>query len=200
MNYNDYTGVPVPPQEDPQLRRLLEKEMRKNERRAIRKDMSLMSWAGCAMFVLVNIIAIVLQVFAMITAPGDLATGGTTIEMYYLLQCAASAVAVPLAFLIFALAKQMDLSSCLRFEKAKFSHSLLYIGFGVLICMLANFPATFISDFITDSGFSDVTQSVPLPDTLGSSIAAVAAVALLPPAGGGICLPGHRAVPSAPSR
>ncbi len=181
MNYYTSPGVPVPPQEDPQLRRMLEKEMKKRECRAIRKDMSLMSWAGCTMFVFVNIIAIVLQVFCMIFAPGDLSTGGTTIEMYYLLQCAASAVAVPLAFLIFALAKEMDLSFCLRFEKAKFGHCLLYVGFGVLICMLANYPATFISDFITDAGLSDVTQSIPLPDTWGSSVAAVAAVALLPP-------------------
>lgn len=180
-NFDAMNGAPVQVQSDPQLRRMLEKELRKQERRAIRKDMSLMSWAGCAMFLCVNIVAIVLQVFCMVFAPGDLATGGTTIDMYYLLQCAASAVAMPLAFWIFAVAKGMDFSECLRFEKAGFGRCVLFIGFSVMVCMLANFPAAFISDFVTDSGFSDVTQSIPLPDTTLSSVAAVMAIAVLPP-------------------
>lgn len=166
---------------DAQLRRLLEKEWKRNERREIRRDMSLVSWAGCGMFLCVNIIAVVLQFFCMAVAPGDISTGGTTIEMYYLLQCAASALGTPLAFFAVAFLKEMDFSDCLRFEKAHFGRCLLYIGFGVLVCMLANFPAAFISDMVTEAGFSDVTQSVPLPDTPFSSIAAVAAVAILPP-------------------
>ena len=157
------------------------KRKRKAERRDLRRSMSFASWAVCGMLLCANVLVILLQVFGMLVSPSHNLSVGMSSELYYMMQCVATAVGTPLSFFVFAVVKEVDFSDYLRFRKVKFGHSLLYIGFGVLVCMLANFPAQMLSEWITDAGYTDITTSMPSIDSPLAAVAFAAGIAVLPP-------------------
>ena len=157
------------------------KQQRKAQRRDLRRSMSFAAWSVCGMLLCANVLVILLQVFGMLTSPAQSLTVGMSSEMYYLMQCVAVAVGTPLSFVVFAVVKEIDFSDYLRFERVKFGRSLLYIGFGVLICMLANFPAQMLSEWITDAGYTDITLSLPSASSPVAAVAFAMGIAVLPP-------------------
>lgn len=171
---------PVLPDTQKMMRQAV-KQRRRAQRRDLRRSMSFAAWSVCGMLLCANVLVILLQAFGILTAPAHDLTAGVSSEMYYLMQCVAVAVGTPLSFVVFAVAKEIDFSDYLRFERVKFGRSLLYIGFGVLVCMLANFPAQMLSDWITDAGYSDITQSLPSVSSPVAAAAFAVGIAVLPP-------------------
>ncbi len=82
--------------------------------------------------------------------------------VYYLVSCADYLVGLAAPALIYFAATRTPLSRGLPFHKTKTWETLLFVAFGCMVCLLANFPANAVSQIQKFFGFSGEMPTSPL--------------------------------------
>lgn len=107
--------------------------------------------------------------------------GGLPPVMYYLLLSVDYIVGLALPAFLYFYAKRIPLWQGLPFRRTGALDLFLYVAFGSMVCMLANYPANLVSEIQEAFGFSGELPSMPLTDDLPVLILYGVDVVLIPP-------------------
>lgn len=101
--------------------------------------------------------------------------------LYYLLVSVQYSVGLALpAFLYFAI-KHIPLTESLPFQKAGAANVAMYVFFGCMVCMLANYPADLVSTIQQYFGFSGSLPEMPLNNDAQVLVLYAVNVIVIPP-------------------
>lgn len=140
-----------------------------NERRQIRSTASGVCWTAL-LGILLMILALPLAFKAYLSSLGFVFTqqdafGGIPPAIYYLVLAVDYILGLALpAFLYFSI-KHIPLSEGLPFHHAGAMDVTLYVAIGCMVCMLANYPASWVSMIQKHFGFSGTLPSMPLTNS-----------------------------------
>ncbi len=84
-------------------------------------------------------------------------------------------------FLVYMLASKGDWNQALRFEKAGFLTSLLYVFAGLGLCIAGNYPAFLLEDLLESAGASPLNSSLGSGDSWLNLVIELLGVAVLVP-------------------
>ncbi len=109
-------------------------------------------------------------------------TSGIPPLVYYTLQLFSTPFSIFLPFFIYAAAsKKVTMNEVIRVNKVKFSDKLLIIFAGLAICLLANYPASWLGNFLSDYGYHSSSTSSYTPTTPILMILYFIETAIMPP-------------------
>lgn len=113
--------------------------------------------------------------------PSPEAFGGIPPVLYYLLVSVEYSVGLALpAFLYFAF-RRMPLAEGLPFRKTGAADVVLFVSFGCMVCMLANYPANLVSAIQESFGFGGSLPEMPLNDDPRVLVLYAVNVVVIPP-------------------
>ncbi|MDO4458985.1 MAG: type II CAAX endopeptidase family protein [Clostridia bacterium] len=161
-------------------------EPKKLDKKRVRGKVSVLSFIPIIMFVSMYSLVFISQIVIGITTGYDTVkfsvSSGIPTTVYFALNAMVSAVATCLPFFIYAIAsKEITMNEVIRTHRVKFSDGILMVLMGVGICLLANFPANWLGDFVEGFGFTVSESSSPSANTLEQILLSVIGVAVIPP-------------------
>ena len=112
---------------------------------------------------------------------GELQFGGYTSLLYYLVNGVTYILAFALPPLLYLAIKRQPLQRVLLFEKTPFSTALACVFLGMGVCMLANFPANWMADFLEWAGYSGTLPDSPLTGEPSIQALYFISLAVIPP-------------------
>ncbi len=172
MNTYDYANATLPNNGDmvydPKFGYITPKKL---EKKRLRRNMTALSFLPIVMytlmlaFTMISVRLIAINGYCNYQAYPE--TSGIPPLIYYALQCFSSPFAIFLPFFIYAAAsKNITMSEAVRVNKVKFVDKLLIIFAGLSICLLANFPTSWLGSYLSrfgyDSSSSSVTPTQPI--------------------------------------
>lgn len=101
--------------------------------------------------------------------------------MYYLLVSLNYVVGLALPAFLYFYAKRVPLSRGLPFRRVGLPDLFLYVAFGGMVCMLANYPTLLVSQLQEAFGFSGSLPSMPLTNDLPVLLLYGVDVVVIPP-------------------
>ncbi len=144
---------------------------KKLEKKRLRGQMTALSFLPIIMYGLMLIFTMASVRFIALAGYCDIHaypdTSGIPPLIYYSLQCFSSPFAIFLPFFIYAAAsKNVTMNEAIRVNPVKFGDKLLIIFAGLSLCLLANFPSSWLGNFLSRFGYdassSSVTPTAPL--------------------------------------
>lgn len=156
------------------------------ERRQLRRTASGVCWAALAgIFFMswilpeIGLLGLKTMGYSIRTAAGGFI--GLPPVVYYLVSCADYLIGLAAPALIYFAASRTPLSQGLPFRKTKAWETLLFVAFGCMVCLLANFPANVVSEVQKSFGFSGAMPESPLTNDPLVLFLYVVNVVLIPP-------------------
>ncbi len=154
-------------------------------KKQIRHVSNVMGWSCFAVQVLMLALSFLsTQILLMIGYPFNrnlLNSGGMSSEMYYLLVSVVYIISVAGPFLLCVAFMKLPVAETFPFEKVGFSTSVLFVLFGVGVCMLSNIPGNIVAIILEEMGFNaTLPESVPT-DSVFSTILCIIEIAVIPP-------------------
>lgn len=155
------------------------------DKRKIRHISNVMGWANFAVQALMVGLMLACQWILMNIGypfrPDLTASGGMSSTMYYLLVSLVYIIAVALPFLLCVAFMKIPLSEAFPFEKVKVGWGIIWILFGVGVCMFTNIPANIIAILIESMGFSGTLPESVAPNTPFALVLNIIEIAVIPP-------------------
>lgn len=101
--------------------------------------------------------------------------------MYYLLIGVDYVLGLAIPAFTYFSARRIPLSTGLPFQKTGWKTTAVYVAFGSMICMLANYPANLVSEIQKHFGFSGTLPEMPLNNDPWVLALYIVNVAVIPP-------------------
>ena len=159
-------------------------EQRREEKHMLRKTASGLSWMLLLVVLLMAVLPSVENGFLRMVGyrwQGELQFGGYTSLLYYLVNGVTYILAFALPPLLYLAIKRQPLQRVLLFEKTPFSTALACVFLGMGVCMLANFPANWMADFLEWAGYSGTLPDSPLTGEPSIQALYFISLAVIPP-------------------
>ena len=159
-------------------------EQRREEKHMLRKTASGLSWMLLLVVLLMAVLPSVENGFLRMVGyrwQGELQFGGYTSLLYYLVNGVTYILAFALPPLLYLAIKRQPLQRVLLFEKTPFSTALACVFLGMGVCMLANFPANWMVDFLEWAGYSGTLPDSPLTGEPSIQALYFISLAVIPP-------------------
>ncbi len=136
------------------------------EKRRIRRTSNRLCWTVILCFVLIFLLGragyLFLATSGYVSSSLYRSFGGLPPLIYYLLNCSVYALGISLpAFLYFAVGR-IPLEEGLPFRKTKAMDTAALVLFGCMICLVANYPAEWVSRLIESLGYNGTIPDTPL--------------------------------------
>ena len=112
---------------------------------------------------------------------GEAQFNGHTAVLYYLVNGVSYILSFALPPLLYLAVKRLPLQNVLLFEKTRFSTALACAFLGMGVCMLANFPANWMAEFLDWAGFSGSLPDSPLTNEPSIQVLFFISLAVIPP-------------------
>jgi uncharacterized protein len=173
---------PGAPYQNDYYRRLL---AQRQERTEIRKATNRTAWTVfIGILLMVRILPAIglnyLQVSGVtITGQGDFK--GIPPVLYYLLICVDYVLGLAISALLYFLIQGIPLTQGLPFPKLSVSDTAIYVAFGCMVCLLANYPADFVAVQLEKHGFNGDVPDMPLNNDPRVLVLYGLAVIVIPP-------------------
>lgn len=190
MNYN-YEGYPqtqAPPIQPMMVydRNYGYIEPHKLEKKKIRADVNRLSLTTMCMFVVSVLFGMFLGVIISALGVGlDLQnyaqSSGIPTQIFYAMQCLLVPFGTGLPFVIYMLISRRRNGNILRADKVGAGNGFLLIVAGGGLCLLANFPAQFVSQIVSSVGLDPGNSAMPAANDPFSMILYFIGVAVMPP-------------------
>lgn len=154
---------PGAPYQNDYYRRLL---AQRQERTAIRKAANRTAWT---VFLGIMMMSSVLPAIGMtylkasgipVTAQGDF--NGIPPVLYYLLLCVDYVLGLAIPALLYFSIQGIPLTHGLPFPKISAADTAVYVAFGCMVCLFANYPANFVAEQLEEHGFNGDLPDMPL--------------------------------------
>jgi membrane protease YdiL (CAAX protease family) len=95
-----------------------------------------------------------------ITAQGSF--NGIPPVLYYLLISVDYVLGLAVPALLYFSLQGIPLTHGLPFPKVSAADTAIYVAFGCMVCLLANYPANFVAELLEEAGFNGQTPEMPL--------------------------------------
>jgi membrane protease YdiL (CAAX protease family) len=95
-----------------------------------------------------------------ITGQGDFR--GIPPVLYYLLICVDYVLGLAIPALLYFKIESISLTQGLPFPKISAADTAIYVAFGCMVCLLANYPANFVAEQLEKHGFNSDVPDMPL--------------------------------------
>lgn len=136
---------------------------------------------GSLLVLLMTAAAVVFEVPLMLLATFSGVDINRDEMAYQLLVTAMVPLSTALPFVLYLLFGHKDVRGYLRFEKVGFPFFLGLVLAGLGVCLLANYPAFLLQDFLGSFGYESASQSVTNHDSLPVFIVEILSTAVLVP-------------------
>lgn len=157
---------------------------KREEKRNLRKIASGLGW----MLLLVVLLMVALpsgeNLFLRLVGyrwQGEAEFSGYTPLLYYLVNGVTYILSFALPPLLYLMARRQPLQQVLLFEKTRFSTALACVFLGMGVCMLANYPANWMAEFLEWAGYSGTLPDSPLTGEPSIQILYFISLAVIPP-------------------
>lgn len=138
------------------------------EKRQIRRTANQVSWTvifcGGLIFLLTQAAVFFLRAVGYSYNRRFSEFSGIPPALYYLLTCAVYALGIAAPALLYFALKRIPLQVGLPFRRNRAADTAALVFFGCMVCLLANYPAEWVSTLIERAGFNGVIPETPLSD------------------------------------
>ena len=158
-------------------------EQRREEKHRLGKTASGLSWMLLLVVLLMAALPSVETSFLRMIGyrwQGELQFSGYTPLLYYLVNGVTYLLAFALPPLLYMAVKRLPLQQVLPFQKTRFSTALACVFLGMGVCMLANFPANWMMDFLEWAGYNGTVPDSPLTGEPSIQALYVISLAVIP--------------------
>ena len=158
-------------------------EQRREEKHRLGKTASGLSWMLLLVVLLMAALPSVETSFLRMIGyrwQGELQFSGYTPLLYYLVNGVTYLLALALPPLLDMGVKRLPLQQVLPFQKTRFSTALACVFLGMGVCMLANFPANWMMDFLEWAGYNGTVPDSPLTGEPSIQALYVISLAVIP--------------------